>query len=748
MAGKMNLRQQINRPPLLLLVTHIPDITSLSLDASPPQLINVVHLASLTDHDLSQSLEQETMSERSVAASIIRAHEVLNARLHNQVQNLHESYFTAGFELATVYHELRATEAALQDQILQGESTQKELVAVQDALRKHKEQDPLGARQADSHLRKAYEELQATLKENESKLARAVLEIRQLVAHIRTHEKDEKLQSLQSELTRTHGNVTRLEAENEKIHEKYRELESVQSELTQADHTFEQREVEDKTRVHEKDKELESLRSTLALADGNIKRLEAERETGTHEKDEELKSLRSTLAVAHENIKGLEAEKETVTESLSELEKQRQSDLKTAYNAIQEVKELKEQLQVSNYQKSVYLEGYLSLRGAIRVMCRIRGAEDPSQQRQPADGVAIDVAHDDMGASLSVRRQQKSSLSSAGVDTAPRETSKSWRLDQIFPSTADNNAIWEEVRPLLESAIDGAQVVIILFGRSGSGKSWTSQGIWTHLGDFLFDGVEPKEPIEDALEPDSGEEGQVRLWSVEIYIDKLFDLMQAAKKGSNKPTLPLPRSKGILDPVSQCQASRVTLKSRTGLERALKQVAQMRRSASTNANDRSSRSHSFTCLEMPRGGSITLVDLAGHEKSEGGGKRDEVIAINSSLAALVTALSQLMVTLRGAPRRAQGKTVKKAPSPAKASTTAVKTSPERAGAAQSIRSVWSSGDLLPRIVGGLMLRGSAADKDEEPELKSKVLFMATLDFATPESAAASEYTLDALPKPE
>ncbi|KAG6363706.1 hypothetical protein INS49_008807 [Diaporthe citri] len=115
-------------------------------------------------------------------------------------------------------------------------------------------------------------------------------------------------------------------------------------------------------------------------------------------------------------------------------------------------------------------------------------------------------------------------------------------------------------------------------------------------------------------------------------------------------------------------------------------------------------------LSFSAAGSITLVDLASHEKADVRADSAESKAINTSLIALIDALGQLKTALRRADSGdRKGQTEQKAQNKGKnqlvTGYSAGMSTPTQASKSRDIKQIWSS-DLLPRVIGAMVLRGS------------------------------------------
>lgn len=704
--------------------------------------IKIAHLESelATLEGKARQLETEAKALRNVSTEIF----ALKAQLANSKSDLERLE-----KEAEALRDDNSKIAGLEAQLATSESNAQHLEAEAEALRN----------------------VNTEISELKAQLATSERNVQQLGAEAEALRNDNsEISGLEAQLATSKSDVERLENEVVALRDGHDKLQSDYGKL-QTDHD----DLRNNTRMLDNNSEIAELKAQLSTSEDNVKdlKMEAESLRSDHDKlDNTYRELCNDRDQLHQQNNDLR--KETV--ALEE-------HVKTGRLAVDEVTRLEVMLDEINMSKRFYRENYLSLRGAIRTFCRIRAPSDPSEPPE-AEEIRLEISHDAHGASLVVHRKGTSSSFVAGLAPAP-ETHNGWFLDHIFSSADNNDTIWKEAQPLLESALDGAQVVINLYGRSGSGKSYTSQSIWSRLGEFLFPDTENSRSADSNNDRDAKDEPRsqgassgdqnvenpteeyVKLWSTEVYCGELFDLLRTTKKNNatRGGKLEVPKSNGVLDPVGQCGATSVVVSDRARLLEVLEQVAQARRSGQTIANDQSSRSHAFTCVELPAGGSITLVDLAGQEREGVGSSKAELTAINGDLVALCQALGKLMASQHKAGRRAprgEPSTPTKATkknsnmkvTPPKDKTTPTKgkqnpakqnQSPVKATPATGIENVWSSPHLLPRIVGALMHRGSGGSSQHGGlELRSKVMFMATLDFSTLQSAKNSEHTLEDL----
>ncbi|XP_047519330.1 kinesin-related protein 4-like isoform X2 [Pieris napi] len=232
------------------------------------------------------------------------------------------------------------------------------------------------------------------------------------------------------------------------------------------------------------------------------------------------------------------------------------------------------------------------------------------------------------------------------IDQNGRDCGQNFTFDKVYDKDAKTSEVYNDIaKPIVEAAIAGINGTIFAYGQTSSGKTHTmtgtdeSPGI-IHLAVLnLFDLIR-KIPDRDFL---------LRVSFVEIYNETLIDLLDVTKNIKICDT-----HNGVRVDTTE----KVTSSPGEVLE-FMKQGEANRQTASTNMNDKSSRSHSIFQITIESRehtedeeevGSVNisqlnLVDLAGSERAGQTGatgiRFKEGTHINKSLSVLALVIKQL-----------------------------------------------------------------------------------------------------------
>ncbi|XP_067840527.1 kinesin-like protein KIF3C isoform X2 [Heptranchias perlo] len=232
------------------------------------------------------------------------------------------------------------------------------------------------------------------------------------------------------------------------------------------------------------------------------------------------------------------------------------------------------------------------------------------------------------------------------------EMPKTFTFDAVYDSNSKQSDLYDEtVRPLVDSVLQGFNGTVFAYGQTGTGKTYTMQGIWA---DPEKRGIIPNsfEQIFTHISRSQDQQYLVRASYLEIYQEEIRDLLN--KDQNKKLELKEKPETGVYIK----DLSSFVTKNVKEIEHVMNVGNQTRSVASTNMNEYSSRSHAIfvvtvECSELGldgenhiRVGKLNLVDLAGSERQSKTGvqgeRLKEATKINLSLSALGNVISALV----------------------------------------------------------------------------------------------------------
>ncbi|XP_022654084.1 kinesin-like protein KIF3B [Varroa jacobsoni] len=238
--------------------------------------------------------------------------------------------------------------------------------------------------------------------------------------------------------------------------------------------------------------------------------------------------------------------------------------------------------------------------------------------------------------------------------TKADEEPKQFTFDAVYDEHATQKQLYNETfSPLVDSVLEGFNGTIFAYGQTGTGKTYTMEGIRT---DPERRGVIPNsfQHIFDHIRKSRNKQYLVRASYLEIYQEEIRDLI--AKDQSTKLELKERPDTGV----HVKDLSSFVCKSVQEIERVMTVGNQNRAVGRTNMNLHSSRSHAIFIITVEhsdieehtesaatiRVGKLNLVDLAGSERQSKtnaqGTMQKEAIKINLSLSALGNVISSLV----------------------------------------------------------------------------------------------------------
>lgn len=339
-------------------------------------------------------------------------------------------------------------------------------------------------------------------------------------------------------------------------------------------------------------------------------------------------------------------ELETLEKQLQKIQEQLTTEKKKSNELFDENEQLKKEL--IECRRSLGMQDSIrrklhhqiqEMKGNIRVMCRIRpflNHENDSQKPQ------FNISNNDSQLKL-ISASLKESVTGSKTESMSYE----FNFDKIFSPGSTQKTVFEEISPLIQSALDGYNICVFAYGQTGSGKTFTMEG----SSDENSKGMIPlsvQQIFESMNEmKQKGWEYSVEVSFIEIYNDQIGDLLNNRSKSHNNP----------IEIISDGQLTNVRTVNVTNYDQVfdlLKIANENRAVAATNANEHSSRSHSIFRLKLSGTnqllnqtcqGLVNLIDLAGSERlKESGAVGDrlkETQHINKSLSHLAIVIQAL-----------------------------------------------------------------------------------------------------------
>lgn len=373
--------------------------------------------------------------------------------------------------------------------------------------------------------------------------------------------------------------------------------------------------------------ELVHMREAIALQESNMSRANCEKMS----LEAKISALHGEVNLKANEIASMMKRDSEQMNLIASLEQQAREDAalrRKLHNAIQELK------------------------GNIRVFCRVRpliGKELDSPQAASAQ-LMFDYIEKGQG----VVAKPPLSENKPNLQTYP------FKFDKVFVPTCGQDTVFEEISQLVQSALDGYRVCIFAYGQTGSGKTHTMMG-QRGDGDAQL-GMVPRsvrQVFETAkhLEKDQWI-FKLKASFLEIYNESVRDLLCSNGNGQKGKGKDEKQHRIIFHPETKLSTvsdlTVIDVKNEDHVQRLIDKSMKNRSTAATQANERSSRSHSVFRLQIEGhnastgqrlNGLLNLVDLAGSERltqSKAEGERlRETRHINKSLSALGDVIAAL-----------------------------------------------------------------------------------------------------------
>jgi kinesin family protein C1 len=383
--------------------------------------------------------------------------------------------------------------------------------------------------------------------------------------------------SVESEL---HGTKIELEALSRNFEELQQEYEEIAASTTENKEAEIKLEILTTTHIATS-AQLNAVREDLAATKA---RAEAILDAKDDEHKNEVEKLKFDMSV----LKTRAGKVVDVDSSLSVLEEEDDAVLRARIEERdRKVVELEAQLLKGEELRRQMHNRIQELRGNVRVFVRTRPFLPGDNQTSDS---SIDVSPD--GESLSIMDPRNGN---------PHD----FTFDNVFPPSAGQDQVFQEVSDFVQSALDGYNVCLFSYGQTGSGKTHTMQG----SGNGAMRGIIPR-AVEQIL--DQARVSRAQKWDfkmtasfLEIYNEELKDLLATMQRGassSRSEKLSIKRTKegtsyvdGLTEvPIATQEASQ----GMNQLDALMGVAARARSVASTKMNAQSSRSHSVFVLHL------------------------------------------------------------------------------------------------------------------------------------------------------
>uniref|UniRef100_A0A3Q2Y5U3 Kinesin-like protein n=1 Tax=Hippocampus comes TaxID=109280 RepID=A0A3Q2Y5U3_HIPCM len=278
---------------------------------------------------------------------------------------------------------------------------------------------------------------------------------------------------------------------------------------------------------------------------------------------------------------------------------------------------------------------------SVKVVVRCR----PLNRKEESNGPSGEIVQMDLRLGQVILRNPRASHS---------EPQKTFTFDAVYDGNSKQRDLYDEsVRPLIDSVLAGFNGTIFAYGQTGTGKTYTMQGMWLdtekrgvipNAFDHIFTHISRSQSDKQYL---------VRASYLEIYREEIRDLLDPSHASARGLELRESPETGVYVPdLTSC-----VCKSIKEIEEVMNVGNQARAVAATHMNEYSSRSHALFLITVECGqpgpdgrkhirvGRLNLVDLAGSERQAKTGvqgeRLKEAAKINLSLSALGNVISAL-----------------------------------------------------------------------------------------------------------
>ncbi|EJD54101.1 kinesin-like protein [Auricularia subglabra TFB-10046 SS5] len=240
--------------------------------------------------------------------------------------------------------------------------------------------------------------------------------------------------------------------------------------------------------------------------------------------------------------------------------------------------------------------------------------------------------------------------------------------DRDDPRYCSQQTLYDDVgKELLDHAFNGFNACIFAYGQTGSGKSYSMMGYGADKGIIPLTCMELFQRLAQKTASDPNVAFTVEVSYIEIYNEKVRDLLNPKNKGNLKV-----REHPSLGPYVE-DLSKLVAGSYDDMMTLMDEGNKARTVAATNMNETSSRSHAVftllltmkrhdvdTNLDTEKVSRISLVDLAGSERANSTGATGQRLKEGANINKSLTTLGKVISALAAASSGGGGKGKKKA----------------------------------------------------------------------------------------
>ncbi|KAF3425194.1 hypothetical protein E2986_07282 [Frieseomelitta varia] len=439
------------------------------------------------------------------------------------------------------------------------------------------------------------------------------------------------------------GQLAHKSDELSNVRQKYKETKAENDELQEEVNTLKANENVYKLKAEEYENLNKTLDNELKELKVEMNKLQEEKESLTEclkESEKSYKNVSDMLADIRQRCSSQElllSKHELVIEDLKaslEIERKMNKELSAVKSDLQTL------VHTMDKDRRVLHNAIQELKGNIRVFCRVRPRTPNELGKVMCNMNFVDECTIEVG-----KFDGSDSVSCSG---RLRATKQEFSFDKVFPPTASQADIFEELAMLVQSALEGYNVCVFAYGQTGSGKTYTMEG----LPGLEKEGMIPRTVRHIFREMKEfqllGWEYRIEASFLEIYNEHIVDLLDSQPKTHE---IRMADSKGHDLYVSNLRVEEIN--SPEELHECLLTAQRNRAVAATLSNERSSRSHSVARIKLigthqskeeVSVGNLNLVDLAGSErlKGEESLRLTETKNINKSLANLGNVILALL----------------------------------------------------------------------------------------------------------